>query len=41
MIDIFDFYSSLEYPGRNITIGRLDDDSIFFCYGIMGRSTTF
>ncbi len=39
MIDIFDFYSSLEYPGRNITIGRLDDDSIFFCYGIMGRST--
>jgi len=38
MINIFDYYSSLEYPGRNITVGRMDDGAIFFCYGIMGRS---
>lgn len=38
MIDIFDYYASLEYPGRNITVGRMDDGAIFFCFGIMGRS---
>lgn len=38
MIDILNYFSNQEYPGRNITIGRMDDDSIFFCYGIMGRS---
>lgn len=38
MLNIFDYYSSLDYPGRNITVGRMDDGAIFFCYGIMGRS---
>ncbi|MDC7237202.1 MAG: IMP cyclohydrolase [Sphaerochaetaceae bacterium] len=38
MTSIFDYFSSLEYPGRNITVGRMDDGAIFFCYGIMGRS---
>ncbi|MGD1821252.1 MAG: IMP cyclohydrolase [Pleomorphochaeta sp.] len=38
MINIFDYFSNSEYPGRNITIGKMDDGSIFFCYGIMGRS---
>lgn len=38
MINILDYFSNLEYPGRNISVGRMDDDSIFFCYGIMGRS---
>ncbi len=38
MVNIFDYFSSLEYPGRNIIVGKMEDGAIFFCYGIMGRS---
>ncbi|NCD06308.1 MAG: inosine monophosphate cyclohydrolase [Spirochaetia bacterium] len=38
MINILDYFSNLDYPGRNITVGKMNDGAIFFCYGIMGRS---
>lgn len=40
MQSVEDYFKELVYPGRNIIVGRTVDGTLFFTYGIMGRSET-
>lgn len=40
MQSVEDYFKDLVYPGRNIIVGRTVDGTLFFTYGIMGRSET-